>query len=342
MKIKNLIYSSVLAMIAVGCSSDEVLLTPETMEKPISFNAFTNNLTRVQNHYGSSDQPKPNQFKVWAYIDGSDPETKYIDGVVVTKEGENEGEKWTTEQQYTWPMFDLNFYAYVDDDGKANGKSVTNYKINTDVSKQLDLMYAVLPRCYEKRYNGKVNLVFRHALSQICFKARNDDPNVPYTLTEITVSGVKGAGSFTPSEKVTGVTDDEGNLGFSDNPENEVSYGTWETAGGNVSYTLSGLSDKLSQQENSWNVISGTSYAYGDYKQRTMNLIPQSGTMTLKVKFSANNTVVVKSTDIEINWRPGYRYVYNIEVKKGGNIDLVFAGVKGYDEEDADGQKIEL
>lgn len=304
MKIKNLIYSTVLAMIAVGCSSDEVLLTPEAIEKPISFNAFTNNLTRVGNNYSSNDLPK--SFKVWAYVVGSNPETKYIDGVQVNDNSDTDVPNWVPTTTSTWPMYNLDFYAFVDDDTKANGKQVVDYEIKSTVADQLDLMYAVSPGYNENSAGGKVNLSFCHALSQICFTAQNNDPNASFTITGITIKGVKGKGTFTPPTSTS-----------------TSAGGNWVTSGEDVNYNIAGSFDlgKPSEGETTGTTVYISVAAQGDEnKGRAMNLIPQEGTMTLEVNLTSNNATILKSTEIAIAWKPGMRYIYSIEIQPGGEI----------------------
>lgn len=219
-------------MAMASCSQDETIGINHDGDE-ITFNVVTNNATRAENVY--CNQNLPGGFYVSAISDGK----TYIDKDHVTGSNGN----WTnTSGTRYWPETAVDFYAYVNagtsykwsvNEGKATAK-FENFAVNGTVADQVDLLYAV--KTGQEKADGKVNLNFRHALSQIVFQAKNTNANLYVEIAGVSVANVGGTNTFTfPSantetnivdhdENADGVYED-GEFGSSINYD--ASWGTW-------------------------------------------------------------------------------------------------------------------
>lgn len=252
-----------------GCASEETMKVPQLEEGRISFRFESSNITRAANSY--CNNRKPDRFKVWAfknnldYFGKGDPGYK---GDLVNKCVTDGVENWIPTQNRYWPKDatgkyeELTFYAYVDDLDLDEASTSVNgtfwydptastvepefkgYTIEGDVAKQRDLMYAVQKTKYEKNNHGYVSLSFRHALSQICFKARNDNHNLKdVAIKSISVCGLAGKGDYKlPTNPIANTTM---NGTHPSNPNAGESKGVWtpttETEFLNKAYKITNL-----------------------------------------------------------------------------------------------------
>lgn len=97
---------------------------------------------------------------------------------------------------------------------KTGSPVFENYKVNDDVAKQKDLMYAVAKDVPTK---SNVSLNFRHALSQVSFKASNENPNIKITIHSVSINGLANTGTFSFPAASTSVN----YLNHTDNPKQE-------------------------------------------------------------------------------------------------------------------------
>lgn len=215
-------------MAMASCSQDETIGINHDGDE-ITFNVVTNNATRAENVY--CNQNLPGGFYVSAISDGK----TYIDKDYVTGSNGN----WTnTSGTRYWPETAVDFYAHVNG-GDAykwnNGSPIfEDFTVNNTVGSQVDLLYAV--KKDQSKTNGKVNLNFRHALSQIVFQAKNTNANLYVEIAGVSVANVGGTNTFTfPSantetnivdhdENADGVYED-GEFGSSINYDD--SWGSW-------------------------------------------------------------------------------------------------------------------
>lgn len=218
-------------MAMASCSQDETIGINHDGDE-ITFNVVTNNATRAADVF--CNQNLPGGFYVSAISDGK----TYIDKDHVTGSNEN----WTnTSGTRYWPETAVDFYAHVNGDdvykwsvneGKATAK-FENFAVNGTVADQVDLLYAV--KTGQKKADGKVNLNFRHALSQIVFQAKNTNENLYVEIAGVSVANVGGTNTFTfPSANTeTNIVDHDENVdGVYKDGEfgGGISYGTnWGT-----------------------------------------------------------------------------------------------------------------
>ncbi len=105
---------------------------------------------------------------------------------------------------------------------KAPAAPTVNFTPDTDVAKQKDLLYAVT-KGHEKS-NDPVALNFRHALSQIEFKARNTNPQLHVKITGVEVGQTPGVGVFTFPTDAT----DNNFVDHEQGKTHTYATGTWE------------------------------------------------------------------------------------------------------------------
>lgn len=191
---KKSYFLGALGLLAMAsCSQDETIGINHDGDE-ITFNVVTNNATRAADVY--CNQNLPGGFYVSAISDGK----TYIDKDHVTGSNGN----WTnTSGTRYWPETAVDFYAYVNagtsykwsvNEGKATAK-FENFAVNGTVADQVDLLYAV--KTNQSKTNGKVNLNFRHALSQIVFQAKNTNANLYVEIAGVSVANVGGTNTFT-------------------------------------------------------------------------------------------------------------------------------------------------
>lgn len=163
MRTKLMLVAFGAALMVTSCSQDEVVSVNQ--ENAIVFRASTTSATRATTQY---DNFTLDAFKVYAYDEANNA---FMDGVEVTKSGSD----WTYSPLKYWPNDGtLDFYSFAPSDftGYSN-KAFGAYTVSADAAGQIDLLYA-----YNKgvsKQEAAVNVNFRHALSQIVFKAKKTE-----------------------------------------------------------------------------------------------------------------------------------------------------------------------
>lgn len=188
MKTKYL-FGAAAALMMAACSQDELV---SVKQDGIAYSVTASKQTRAADSYCNNDLPE--SFKVWARTtDGS----LYINGDVI----KNEGGVWTDQAgtRY-WPENKaLDFYAQVNGDAEFNfnngAPKFDNFTVMDNVTEQLDLIYSV-NKNVTKPGDGKVVLNFRHALSQVCFRAKNNMKTMQVEIKGVSVGHLTNAGTF--------------------------------------------------------------------------------------------------------------------------------------------------
>ena len=253
---KKVLLGTLAVLTLAACSKDEVI--QQNPNDAISFSVTTNKaISRAAEGY--CNKSLPGDFQVWAEVDGKN----YFAQERYTKSGDT---YVISGAERYWPESStqkINFYAAcnkgVDDggnvvqsniaiDGWTNETTTTpakkiikGYTIEASVEKQKDLLYAVVTNAARPATPGdgvqKIN--FRHALSQIEFKAKNQNKNIYVEITGVKLVNVFNKGDF---EFPAGSTDPnyegpETAVDPEDNPHTGpatkvdiVNHGTWTVA----------------------------------------------------------------------------------------------------------------
>ena len=235
--------------LATSCSSDAVV-EEQQAANAIQFGVTTGNASRAASYYCNND--KPTQFNVWAATDGK----TYFENESFSQKGGTGN--WTIDGDFArfWPSTEVSFFAvknqtaYKGDvfaDVAWNGATPTiaftvEKPVQTEASKQQDLLYAYTKKIKTVADNECVaNLNFRHALSQVVFKAQNKNKNIYVEISKVQVANLKTTGTFTFP---TNVTDDHALNNKHDQSgviaDNDLSFGKWGNLSTPAEFTTTG------------------------------------------------------------------------------------------------------
>ncbi len=332
---KNRLFAATgaIALLLASCSADEPV-AQNTTESVINYAVVADNQTRAAESFCNNN--KPNNFKVWAIKeDGS----FHFEGHDIILQNDVYEDKQT---QY-WPTEDnstLSFYAVVDRNTEetnitetsntrptitfTNTSSTTptiSYTIEDQVGNQHDLMYAIAA---DVQRGKTVELNFRHALSQVCFQAKQEFDDAQITIKSISVKKIYSKGTYTlPStsttSNITSHTDTrEGTV--------PVTQGSWTYGDNNINTTDDYKIEFNEGVTLSNNAITNLTYndntkLKGNWYAKALNLLPQtredigdsSPSLELELTITKGNNNSVPRTyniPIPINWEEGKRYIY--------------------------------
>lgn len=337
------IYGVVLsAVVLSGCSQEEVV---SIRQEGICYSVFAMNQTRAADSYCNNNLPP--SFNVWAQIPGGN---LYIDNDEIKR---NDAGVWVdVNGTRYWPEGKtLNFFAHVNggDNFKFNDGNPTfdNFVVNGDVSDQLDLMYAV-----NKGENGDgvgnngapVSLNFRHALSQVCFKAKNSTKNLDITIKSVAVGHLTDGGTYSfPAGNTDKNIVDGGHDNINEGLQNG-NRGVWtlNTTYDKVYTTYTdvpgGVLMETSETPETVNLTVPTVGHQSGWKN-VLTLMPQTvaawnpenkGTDYNGAYFLIDVDMVDDESDVtihsgqlalpvSIDWKEGYRYIYTFIFGEGTN-----------------------
>ncbi len=205
---KKILIGAIGLLALASCSQNETLEVNNDGNE-IIFGVSTENATRVQSGELFSSSVKPTEFMVFASYNNANffPNT----GVTV-KQDLTDNTKWVTDgKTYYWPNTgNINFFAVRNGgtltwnaaDGGSLSSEFTVSKQgveyptpNTDdANNQVDFIYAYATSA---KTANKVPLNFKHALSQVVFKAKNTHADIEVQIDKIAVCFVKEKGTFT-------------------------------------------------------------------------------------------------------------------------------------------------
>ena len=233
-----------------SCSQDDVVDVNRDGDE-IRFTAVTNGSTRAADIY--SPTALPESFQVSAMSQGK----VYISDDKIERKGSEAPYTWenSTGTRY-WPEGAVDFYAHVNAGTTfaLNGGAPTfnNFTVASAVGSQVDLLYAV--KKGETKETTPVQLNFRHALSQIVFKARNESENIFVQIQGVKVMNVKGSGTYTfptastdPNLPTAGSTNsnNRGTWALTDTKADyEVNFSLVDVKGSKTNPTTVNLSDE--------------------------------------------------------------------------------------------------
>ncbi len=236
MKCKMYLLALSAMALATGCSNDET--TELNKGNAIDFSVTAGKLTRAE----ATTTNTIKEFKVWAFTDGK----TYMDGTPVTKSDN----KWTYSGTKFWPETNVDFFAISPMAPKKGTLNITNeQKELTDYEVENgseDLLYAANfgETKRDAKNNTPVGINFRHALSQIVFKAKlTDNSTIDVDIAGITIDGVANKATLTWASATTG-----SNLTTTDNDtETGSTWGTWSKPEGTKSYFMNAVVDGNTQ-----------------------------------------------------------------------------------------------
>lgn len=319
MKTKFLLGAAALATLLTACSQDEII---DSQKDGIRFGMTTGNTTRALQSY--CNNVKPERFNVIATNAGTTD--RYF-----TTEATQSGANWVADG-YFWPENDLDFTAYVNagntfhwDNGQ--GPKFVDFQPAQDAASQVDLLYA--KKLGQNRQ--VVNLNFRHALSQVVFKAvNNSTTGMKVTISEVEINHLNGQGTF---EFPTVNTDAnyENHTDIANGTETLEGQGTWTNLTGDNKYTTGDLG--AIEVQNTPTDLTTVNHAKG--ADRSLILLPQEveawkpetkqdtgAYFKMKVKFEKDGKTIYDNyayIPVNISWKQGVRYIYTFTFADGNN-----------------------
>lgn len=259
-KMKKYYFLAAGLLLMLGSCSQDDIVEANLGADEIRFSAVTNGSTRAADIYNPTNMPA--SFQVSAMSQNK----VYISDDKIEKQGNS----WvnTTGTRY-WPEDAVDFYAHVNAGTTFNLNSgaptFNNFSVASAVGSQVDLLYAV--KTGQTKNETPVTLNFRHALSQIVFKARNESENIFVQIQGVKVMNVKGSGTYTFPTAST-----DPNLPTED-AANSNNRGSWALTSDNANYEVDfSLLDVKGSKTNP------TTVNLSDVKGTALMLMPQTTT----------------------------------------------------------------
>lgn len=329
------------ALVLTACSQDEEVCV---QQDGIAYSVAVPSQTRAADSYCNNSLP--NSFHVWALTNEGE---LYINGDEIERTGSTWSDKSGT---HYWPEGKtLDFYAQVNGDNEFhlnNGApSFDDFTVKDNVGDQVDLIYSV-KKAQSKSGDGKVQLNFRHALSQVCFKAKNNTKAMQVTIKGVSVGHLTNTGSFTFPTTDT----DENYVHHSDDADNKtLNGGTWaypDNAQYNKQYDVTPLAGAVTLSPGDAQNLTCPGDVHDESAStfaQVLTLLPQTveawdpaqkgadwnGAYFL-VDLALSNITTDNGVDVvtdlytgkaaipvSVAWEQGYRYIYTFVFDEGGN-----------------------
>lgn len=332
---KKNIFLLVMAALAVGCSNEE--LVENEAQSAIGFQTLTSGITMTRANETNGVNIKDNPFEVYAFTESgklfmghklSEEQYESSEGVEIV----NNGGKWDyanfADKAY-WPIEKLDFYAFhPKQSAEANywqeiassENRVVRFSLSTVEEKQIDLMYAISRGVDRNTNNGKVKLLFRHALSQACFKVKTELESMSVDIEDLKIHNYSISSALTFPKTA-----------------DEISLDDWEkTDKVLVTYEPKDLKTPVTGIGTEARVISSKMYipqtlTKWDPESQDINKanVDRASYLSILCKIRQNGVYLWGSEDkyvrlfvpFGVKWEPGKRYVYT----------LIFGG--GYDDQ---------
>ena len=289
---KKVLVGAMALLTLAACSNEEVLQKNEVNQE-IGFTAVTGKaLTRAYD--GFCNKVTPPTFVVSALYteDGSTYKQYFLnDTYKKASEGEDVKSYISVGSERYWPDLGtdtdskkMKFFAaynanpaWVTDGADAYKAMTVSFTVAPTVADQKDFIYAVAD--VEKKPEAAQSLYFRHALSQIEFRAQNKNEKIYVEIDGVKVCNVASSGTFTMKDKTTnnfenhstGTLPDGGFGPTTADTDSRDGRGTWSDFGTKTSYETTFAAVALSGD-----VKNLTPENDKEYTSKSMYLIPQA------------------------------------------------------------------
>ena len=274
---KHLVLGALAVLALAACTKSEVVELNRGNE--ISLSAVSGkNLTKAATGSGYCNNNLPADFQVWAATQGK---TYFAD-----QKYKKSGTSYIADgaARY-WPdgTATVDFFAVKNHNGTATftnsgttALEFADYTVADDVDKQTDFIYAVNKDQGKPSGGAAAPLNFRHALSQIEFRAKNGNKNIRVFINGVKVVNVKNTGKFTMSEATTGNFKNHDNDVTNEYPTpTRTGRGTWADQSGKATYSVSFTEVPVPGNGNAVNLT----YTGAEYNDNSMYLLPQTLTV---------------------------------------------------------------
>ncbi len=267
---KKQFFFGALACLALASCSNDKTLDVNRIENEIRYNVVANGATKASDVYCNNN--KPGAFEVWANFAGQ----TYISGDTI----KFEADKWVNKDGVRyWPETTetnkVDFYAHVNSNGtfewNSGAPEFVNYVVDTDVTKQDDLLYSV--KKDQSKGNAAVALNFHHALSQIVFNAKNTNKNLHVEITGVELRNVMSTGTYTFATEST----DGNNAAHDGNGTINGGQGSWSALSAINNYGVTFSSVAVAGDDTTVALTSAND-SEKEFSSNALLLIPQATT----------------------------------------------------------------
>lgn len=328
---KSLLMVAIVALAFASCSKDEVV---EVQQDAVTFNVVADNASRA-NVYANNNLP--GEFMTYGYagVSGEVKTIPYANGEKVVRKDTN-GNKYVFDNNvWFWPIeANLDFFCYAPVAGVTyEAKTIKDFSVNTDITKQVDLIYAVAKdqnKAADKATG--VDLNFRHALSQVVFQVKSlASVGLDVKVNSIKIANIEQAGTFAFAESST----ENAVTSVDDIEAAGEGWGTWTLAGTKADFSTGTLATALEVAPNDQAVAAS----------EALLLMPQTlapataGTWTDGAYFLIDCAITKNGVTLwpassetdgfgevaipagAITWKQGVKYTYTFVFGKGGGYE---------------------
>lgn len=342
---KTFIFFASVAIVALsGCSSEEIANMETSVSNAIGFNLVGSNpVTRATPI--TSSNITTTDFDVLAFTSGQAGDInpfmgEKMDGVKVVCKGSKWDYDNPAELAY-WPTEKLDFYAVNPariENYAFYGYSIGNDKqeiyyaaadefATADVHKNLDIMYATAFEQTKDTYGGKVKLTFKHALSQVLFRARTELESIEVEVKGVKIHNVSFSGTFSFPKKDEELSAANWVIMTINQPNSWSAYRSVNPVTVKSTTEAVWLSDQsdafitVPQTLTKWETVPGTPVTkeQGDTKLQSYLEITCKIKQNGEYLCGSDSSYYTIYVPFGVEWKPGYRYIYT----------LIFGG--GYD-----------
>lgn len=310
MKKLSIVLLSAIALAA--CSKDVV---KDSYESAIDFDLAANG-TVLKTVAPTASTLK--EFNVWSYTQATEAAGRkaVMEGITV----KNTESGWTYSPKKYWPYESvLDFYAIAGTDNVtvSAGSAVVDFAETTtkdqfgeafDCKDNPSIIYATAMDMTKETLSGRVNVNFRHAMSQIQFKIKNVstvESEVSYAPVYFTIEGLDSKGTYTlPMAAST-------TAGF----DVAASHGTWTTGvvegKENVPHRVVVSTDKVAPTETK--LITDADDIHMVLPQKKDIKLVASVNIYQGEHFICNT---IKKIPVSVDWKEGFRYTYTLRANE--------------------------
>lgn len=210
---KKIIFAIAAISIAAGCSKDRVLSDASGSEaNAIGFHISNSKTVDSKATPITKKNLTSTSFNVFAWTAEAQPR-RFMDAVTIKYDDTAQSWIYNDEaDQAYWPSVPLHFYAInpaftqdddrmwtIGDDAQTIDFNLVDEFADADVQttpRNVDLMYSVSRDQTKQDSKGTVQLLFKHALSQVLFKGRTAIDGLSVNITEIALGGIRTSGTF--------------------------------------------------------------------------------------------------------------------------------------------------
>lgn len=331
---KNFFFLAAAALAFASCSVDETLEVNQG--EAIGFRTVVNGNTRATAKTAFADADVINVYADYA---GS----KYFQDNFTFATGEG----FHSANKYYWPATvdasnAVTFSAIYKATQVADAPgTISAFTPAAEVASQVDVLFAKtkVENVSAQFKSTGVVLNFRHALSQVVVKVKNSNPNMVFDIKEVKFAFLNTAGNFNGS---TVANTDTKIVNSADVAANHLTQAMWT----GLTPASPTYANAYTQTSASANFTSSTATALGE----PWMLVPQSQTAATAYTAATAGTfmngsyiavkMVIKNAEggviadgatandgvwccwpATVNWTPGYKYNYVVELSDGGYFE---------------------